>query len=329
VPVSRKAPQGLLLATAFGLACGAPFSCPQESRAASGTGQGDLLTLDQARHFMLGLINRDRASAGCEPVTLDEIGNKAGNLHTDEMAQYGYLSHWTKDGRKPDVRYTDVGGRDTVAENADSTDVEKPVKVELSKNQLFSKRDLEEIEGQFFNEKAPNDGHRVNILMKDHNRVGIGISLAGGEPGGDDLPRLALTEEFINHYGEYGELPASLAAGESFTLEGTLEKGAHLQSVDVRWEKAPTPMTITELLATNSYSIPGTAQFNFFPPPFISAAPINLSDKNGCEHFALTVQTNGEWRPGVYYICLWATLDGHKEPTLVSTRTINYGGTGK
>ncbi|MBU6453150.1 MAG: CAP domain-containing protein [Cyanobacteria bacterium REEB67] len=285
-----------------------------------------LLNLDQARHYMLGLINRDRAASGVEPVVLDEVANRAGNLHTDEMAQYGYLSHWTMDGRKPDQRYTECGGKDSVAENADNTDVEKPTKVALSQNQLFSKRDIDEVEGQFFNEQPPNDGHRKNIIDPDHTSVGIGMSLAGGEPNSADYPRLAITQEFINHYGTYTDIPHSINPGESFTVEGTLSRGVHVQSVDVRFEQAPQPMSIDELLKTNSYGIPGEATFNYFPPPFNSPAPINLSQVNGDEHFSLQIQTSKEWKPGIYYVCLWANVGNRKEPILISDRTVRVGG---
>ena len=294
---------------------------------ASAAQQEELLNLDQARHHMLGLINRDRATARLDPVILDEIGNQAGNLHTDEMAEYGYLSHWTLDGRKPDQRYTECGGKDAVAENADSTDVEKPSKVALSKNQLFAKKDLDEIEAQFFNEQPPNDGHRKNILDPDHNAVGIGISLAGGEPGSsEDFPRLALTEEFIDHYGTYGVIPRAVSPGASFVLEGTLAKGVHIQSVDIRFEKGPQPMSVEELLQTHSYGIPGDASVNYFPPPFNSPAPIIITNQDGSDHFSLQIQTSKEWKKGIYYLCLWATIGNKKEPTLISSRTFRFDG---
>src|SRR5208283_3228163 len=122
----------------------------QSDQASSQSDQ--FLSRDQARQYMLDLINRDRKSVGSPPVVLDEVANTAGQLHSDEMAEFGSLAHWTMDGRKPDQRYTECGGKDNVAENVDGTNTPNPPKLTLCKNQGFSKKDLEEVDGQFFNE---------------------------------------------------------------------------------------------------------------------------------------------------------------------------------
>ncbi|MFX4474238.1 CAP domain-containing protein, partial [Acinetobacter baumannii] len=64
--------------------------------------QREILEHDAAVQYMLKSINRDRAKVGAPPVVLDETASKAGQMHSDEMAVNGYLSHWTMDGRKPD-----------------------------------------------------------------------------------------------------------------------------------------------------------------------------------------------------------------------------------
>src|SRR5436309_1381667 len=54
----------------------------------------DALTLDQARQYMLELINRDRAAKRLVPVMLDPVATSAGQKHAEEMAAYKYLAHW-------------------------------------------------------------------------------------------------------------------------------------------------------------------------------------------------------------------------------------------
>jgi uncharacterized protein YkwD len=285
------------------------------------------LNLEQARRYMLDLINRDRASVGSPPVVLDEVATAAGQLHSDEMAMYGYLSHWTMDGRKPDQRYTECGGSDTVMENVDSTNLPNPPKLELCKNQCFSKKDIEEVEGQYFNEKPPNDGHRVNIIDPNHTAVGIGLSAAGYEPGSEDgFPRVANTQEFINRYGTYTALPRNIAPGDPLVVEGFLNKGLHFDCIDIRWEKFPEPMTVEELDKTNSYSIPGEISYSYFPAPYESPAPVNVSEQNGGEHFSVEIPTGKQWKPGLYYITVWAKK-GAKDAFGVSTRTLKIGAT--
>jgi len=40
-----------------------------------------------------------------------------GQRHSDEMAQFGYMSHWNMDGYGPEYRYSRAGGVDKAQEN--------------------------------------------------------------------------------------------------------------------------------------------------------------------------------------------------------------------
>jgi uncharacterized protein YkwD len=294
-----------------------------------GSQSEQFLSLDQARQYMLGLINRDRKSVGSSPVSMDEIANTAGQLHSDEMAQFGYLAHWTMDGRKPDQRYTECGGKDTVMENVDGANTPNPPKLPLCQKQRFSKHDLEEVEGQYFNEKPPNDGHRVNIIDPNHTAVGIGLSVAGFEPGSEDgFPRMANTQEFINRYGTFSDIPQTIMPGDPLALQGTLDKGLHFDCIDLRWEKFPEPMTVEELDKTYSYSIPDEVAFSYFPPPFDSPAPVVIKEQDGCEHFSVEIQTTKQWKQGLYYVTVWVKKGNNKEAFGVSTRTFKFGANG-
>src|ERR1019366_10551465 len=66
-----------------------------------------LLTIAEARAYMVRLINRDRAGAGLSPVSLDDgVATRAGQAHAQDMAVHGYLGHWGTDGSVPEQRYT-------------------------------------------------------------------------------------------------------------------------------------------------------------------------------------------------------------------------------
>ena len=203
--------------------------------------QTGFLSQNDARQYMLDLINRDRATVGAPPVVLDALGTRAGQAHSDEMAMNGYLSHWTMDGRKPDQRYNDVGGKDAVAENVfvlrkghAVVNSAEPIVLPLSSDRVFNRNELNRIESAFFGEKPPNDGHRQNIINPCHTSVGIALSVAASPDLG---ARTAVTQEFINHYGDYGDIPKSVRIGERFTLSGRLNRGIHLKSIDLRWEE--------------------------------------------------------------------------------------------
>ena len=103
-----------------------------------------------------------------------------------------------------------------------------------------------------------------------------------------------------------------------------MDRGLHFQSIDLRWEKFPEPMTIEELDKTYSYSIPDDAVGSYFPPPYESPAPVTLTEHDGKEHFAVEIQTTKQWREGLYYVCLWATMRDKKDAVLISTRTFRF-----
>ncbi|HEX3344297.1 MAG TPA: CAP domain-containing protein, partial [Polyangiaceae bacterium] len=85
------------------------------------------LTLDEARRYMVQLVNRDRATAGLAPVELDEgPPTRGGQAHAEDMATHGYLGHWGTDGSVPEQRYTEAGGADMVLENASCFTDEQP-----------------------------------------------------------------------------------------------------------------------------------------------------------------------------------------------------------
>ena len=85
------------------------------SSASGNPGDGtDLAALAQR---MLELVNADRTANGLQPVAWDETAALAGQQHSEEMAQFGYMSHWNMDGYGPEYRYSRAGGLDMSQEN--------------------------------------------------------------------------------------------------------------------------------------------------------------------------------------------------------------------
>src|SRR5579862_2522960 len=97
----------MLAAVIFGTAASSPGSGHH-----SPTKRTDLLTKEQARTYLLELINRDRATKGLDAVLLDPISQTAAQHHAEEMAVHGYMAHWDLAGKLPDQRYTEAGGAD-------------------------------------------------------------------------------------------------------------------------------------------------------------------------------------------------------------------------
>ncbi len=278
---------------------------------------GELLELNAARAYMVGLINRDRASLGLAPVELDPVATAAGQEHSDDMGVSKYVSHWDMQGRKPDQRYSEVGGQGAVSENVLVThDFAEGERYWLAPQQLFRKAELEQMEALFFEEQAPNDGHRKNILNPHHNRVGIGLTLT--LPGG----RVSCTQEFVNQYGSISKLPDQHQRGERIAVKGEFPKGVSIYSVDIYREAQPRPMTRSELRATHSYTLPTENVARYFPPPYLSPAKMNVMKTDDGEKFAIDVKAGEDWKPGLYYVVVWVKKADSTSPLVTSTQTV-------
>jgi len=292
------------------------------------------LTLPQARAYMLSLINRDRQSAGVAPVTLDLAASGAAQGHTDEMAAFDYGAHWGMDGKNPTERYTEGGNADSDAENESgsggymsecddsygSSGVRQQEKVPMpvSKDPRFPRSVLDEMEGDMIREQPPNDGHRLNIINADRTQVGIALSSA--EQGGHWT--VACTQEFVNHYGTYSPLPAAVPVGGAFDVQGTLSQGLSVQDVSLRFEDFPKPMTIEQLKATNSYGTPDNKAGDYYAG---DGREVSVSSTPSGQAFSLHVAVPTTWKPGLYYVLIWASRPNGGGDVLVSERTILIG----
>src|SRR5450432_741666 len=159
------------------------------------------MNVEQARRYVLALVNRDRAENGLPAVALDDTASRAGQRHADDMARSGYTAHWGTDGSVPEERYSGAGGSDFVQENAGC--LADGAQRELERPPYFEARLLERVEHAFMDEKPPRDGHRKNILKPGHSGLGVGVA----RPKGLDLA--CLSQEFVDDYGDYGALPKS------------------------------------------------------------------------------------------------------------------------
>ncbi len=154
----------------------------------------------------LELINESRRKFRAPPVNLDILASRLANMMSREAAEREYVSHWNMKGEKPYHRYAFAGGYDHITENAygewSSRDYETTPELiaGLMKTGHMS----------FMAERAPNDGHKQNIINKTHTHVGIGFYISGNQ--------FRYYEEFINRYLEYISVPSTLAVNENATI---------------------------------------------------------------------------------------------------------------
>ncbi len=283
------------------------------------------LTVEQAREYLLSLINKDRASLNLKPVVLDEAGTRAAQSHSDDMATKGYLSHWNFEGKDPFQRYTESGGKDWDMENVyfdavnESSGTGALVEIPLVTGPIFHRPEIEKMETSFFGEKPPYDGHRKNIIDPDHTGVGIGLSAASKLGVG---MRMACDQEFINKYGEYADIPQSIKTGDRFTISGKLVKGFKLFNVDILRGELPQPMDLQSLSRQRAYGPPEDRIVTYFPAPLPSPAPLMTKETDSGLEFSVEAATD-TWRPGIYLVSIWITHeDKPKEPFLASGRIV-------
>ncbi|MEW2515224.1 sigma-70 family RNA polymerase sigma factor [Streptomyces sp. NPDC046870] len=111
---------------------------------------------------VVALVNKERAAAGCGPVTEDPQLDKAAQGHSDDMAARGFFDHTDPDGAGPGERITAAGYRwSTYGEN-------------IAKGQQTPQAVMD----SWMN----SPGHRANILNCAFKNIGVGVHDGSGGP---------------------------------------------------------------------------------------------------------------------------------------------------
>jgi len=266
------------------------------------------MNLQQARDYMLSLINRDRAAHGVAPVQMDTEATKAGQWHSDEMAKKLFNGHWHPDGTKPQRRYTLCGGMDYDAENSHGCLPNSQFTTEVAADQSFTASEIEKEEACYFDEVPPRDGHRKNILDPGRTHVGIGLTLITLTAGDTQYRQIISSQEFVNKFGRYRISAGEMKPNVPFSFGGVLQPGYAVHSVSVSWEKAPAPISLDELRATTgpysySYSGPSKPLLTVFPLSYAQLPNAHLQ-ANG-NKFLCEIIPERSWKPGLYYVLFW------------------------
>jgi uncharacterized protein YkwD len=266
--------------------------------------------LEEARAYVLGLVNRDRAEQGLPPVARDEIAERAAQRHVEDMTKQGYTAHWGSDGSVPEQRYTEAGGEHFVQENA-ACFFDGQVR-ELDPEARFDPVALEKIQAAFMAELPPNDGHRQNILKPVHKQLGIGLAI----PVGVDQPCMA--QEFVDDYGQYDELPRKAKLGSAITVSGEVEDPVQFGGIGIGRIDPQKPLSAEHLNSTSVYRVPEPFVL-YFPAGFKTPKPVSVKGKS----FTIEVLLSDQGRAGRYGVSVWGKYPGDKALVMVSLRTID------
>ncbi|MBN0049100.1 sigma-70 family RNA polymerase sigma factor [Streptomyces actuosus] len=111
---------------------------------------------------VVALVNKERAKAGCGPLTEDSQLDKAAQDHSDDMAARRFFDHTNPDGADPGQRITDAGYRwSTYGENI-----------------AMGQQTPQSVMDSWMN----SPGHRANILNCSFKNIGVGVHQGSGGP---------------------------------------------------------------------------------------------------------------------------------------------------
>ncbi len=138
-------------------------------------------------HFMLRLINNERADAGLDPLRLSSSLNAAAEKHTVWMLRNDVFDHTGAGGSNGGDRMQDAGYK---------------LRGDYKWGENIALRSLGGIEGlrddvrDLHNRLMDSPGHRANILGRGFDEIGIGIERGTFRLNGSDLNAVAVTQDF-------------------------------------------------------------------------------------------------------------------------------------
>ncbi|MEE4540845.1 CAP domain-containing protein [Streptomyces sp. V4-01] len=117
--------------------------------------------IQAARAQILSMVNQQRATAGCKPLTADSELDVLSQNFSDDMAARGFFDHTDPDGDTPWDRAKKLGITGLGGEN-------------IARGQA----DAAAVMDAWMN----SPGHRANILNCDYKTLGVGIHFGSGGP---------------------------------------------------------------------------------------------------------------------------------------------------
>ena len=195
---------------------------------------------------VLDRINKDRTDFGLTPVKLSS--NQAAQIHAEDVFRTRQISHWTTNGEKPYMTYSQYDGEGSVQQNVAIAGFSPEqyeqcvtdILVECEKVEPVSTIEQLQYEMMYNDKECCNDGHRNNILDPHHTHVSIGIVY--------DQYYLALVQNFENNYGLDVD-----AEDSEIEISGTLLDG-QLDQIAIYYDEMPSQAVYEQNKDLLSYS---------------------------------------------------------------------------
>jgi uncharacterized protein YkwD len=246
----------------------------------------------------LDIINKSRRKNRVLPVSLDILASRVANRMCREAAENGYVSHWNLAGEKPYQRYAFAGGYDHVSENAFGEWTSGFYNTSGSDISGM----MESGHSSFMSERAPNDGHKKNIIDKAHNFVGIGYYITEKQ--------FRYYEEFIDRYFEFENIPSQLNVNEAGSITIRTNGTIFPYYLIIYREKFPVPLSTAQLKKTGSYQ-------DYSSEEYLSMPAWEIGKYKSGSTYKIPIKFNKE---GLYYIHIYVDKKEIKSPSALDTK---------
>jgi hypothetical protein len=248
--------------------------------------------------LQVDVINKSRKKYRAPAVRLDILASRVANRMCQEAAGNNYVSHWNMAGEKPYHRYAFAGGYDHVSENASGEWTSG--KYDNSDSEI-SKR-MQSAHLSFMSERSPNDGHKKNIIEKNHNYVGIGLFAMENQ--------FRYYEEFIDRYFDFENIPSTLKVNESGSITIKTDGSCFLYFLIIYRENFPSPLTVAQLKKKGSYQ-------DFTKEEYLKMTPWELATRRNGNSYDLPLKFSKE---GLYYIHIYLDKKEITKPSGLDTK---------
>jgi uncharacterized protein YkwD len=246
----------------------------------------------------LDIINKSRKKNNASPVKLDILASRVANKMCREAAENNYVGHWNLAGEKPYLRYAFAGGYDHVSENAFGEWSSDNYDVSDSKISFMMKSGHE----SFMAERAPNDGHKKNIIDKSHNFVGIGFYLTGKQ--------FRYYEEFLDRYLEFENIPVQVKLNESCSITVKTKGECFLYYLIIYREKFPQALEPQQISRKGSYE-------DYSDEEYLKIPAWDLARWRNGTYYKIPLTFTKE---GLYYIHVYYDKKEITKPTSLNTK---------
>jgi uncharacterized protein YkwD len=246
----------------------------------------------------LDIINKSRKKYNAPALHLDILASRVANKMCREAAENEYIGHWNMAGEEPYLRYAFAGGYDHISENAYG---------EWASDNYYASPSLigslmKSGHGKFMAERAPNDGHKVNIIDKSHNFAGIGFYLSGKQ--------FRYYEEFIDRYLEFENIPSEVRVGVPCNITVKTNGQSFLYFTIIYRENWPQTLTPAQISKRGSYR-------DYTNEEYKDITAWDLSRYRNGTNYQIPLSFSEE---GLYYIQIYSDKKEITKPAPLNTK---------